>query len=124
MLLTPEDLVGVLGVSVGQQANLRSRGKFPVTTTKVGNLVRVTIYDLAKYLSGECISTVRQAHVEDEKPLNRVQKKARKGKLEKDWWLSFQTEVYMVMDKASLVLRADSGNKNELERRILVPPLI
>lgn len=102
VLLTPEDLVGVLGVSVGQQANLRSRGKFPVSTTKVGNLVRVTIYDLAKYLSGECVSTVKMAPVEDTKPLSRGQKKARKGLLEKDWWLTYQVEIYSYLDKRAM----------------------
>ncbi len=122
VLLSPDDLVSVLGVSVGQQANLRSSGRFPVATTKIGHLVRVSIYDLAKFLSGECVNVVKKTKIDDKASLNRAQKKAIKGHLEKDWWLSFQIYVYMGLDKSSLGT-SSLGHKKLVEKK-MTPPLL
>jgi hypothetical protein len=47
VLLSPEDLASVINKSVGQQANERSQGKFPIPHKVEGRRVKVTIYDLA-----------------------------------------------------------------------------
>jgi hypothetical protein len=51
--LKPLDLVPVLGISEGQQANLRSQGRFniPLQNKSAGLGVCVSIFDLAKYIA-------------------------------------------------------------------------
>jgi hypothetical protein len=106
VLLSPQDLVEVLGVSVGQQANLRSQGKFPIPTKKIGNLIKVSIYDLAKYLSGLCDVEVKKEYKEikktQDKDINRLEKKKKKGLLETNWWLFKQDDIYDVLNKSLL----------------------
>lgn len=112
VLLSPDDLVEVIGISVGQQANLRSKGMFPIPTKKVGALVKVSIYDLAKYLSGVCSDVVkheaRSLTKTDDKPLPRLEKKKRRGQLEKGWWLDFQQSIYPILDKSFYAFRVGS----------------
>jgi len=92
ILLSPEDLTEVLGVSVGQQANLRSSRRFPMPVSYVGRSVKVSIYALADYLSGEAEAVARdglkreQAQPEAQR-INRTEKKKRTGAMGKDWWI-------------------------------------
>ena len=62
--LKPTDLVPVIRVSVGQQANLRSEGRFsiPLQPKEIGMGVSVSIYDLAKYIAtnGQAFAEKRQ----------------------------------------------------------------
>ena len=98
IFLSPSDLVEVLGVSEGQQANLRSSGRFPIRTTKIGSSVRVSIYDLAKYLSGEAESAAKVG-IKKTETVNRAQKKRAKGRLEQGWWLYNQAKFFAVLDR-------------------------
>lgn len=102
VLLDPDDLVEVIGISTGQQANLRSQGRFPIATQKIGNRVKISIYELAKYLAG-----LATAHAKDElakipTPLPRAEKKARKGLLEKGWWAFRHKAVVSIIEKSLL----------------------
>ena len=51
--LKPVDLVPIFGISEGQQANLRSEGRFriPLQDRKLGFGVCVSIYNLAKFIT-------------------------------------------------------------------------
>ncbi len=51
--LKPKDLVPIYGISVGQQANLRSEGRLniPLQDKDLGLGICVSIYDLAKFIS-------------------------------------------------------------------------
>ncbi len=102
VLLDPADLATVIGISVGQQANLRSEGKFPMPVEKIGNRVKVSIYELAKYLSGMARQHSKAEIVKSPDKLNRVQKKATKGLLEKNWWAFRCWQVVAVIRKSSL----------------------
>lgn len=102
VLLNPEDLVEALGISTGQQANLRSKGKFPVKTQKVGGRVKVSIYDLAQHLSGQATTHVKGEIAKIPDQLPRAVKKARKGLLEKDWWAFRQKAVISIINKSLL----------------------
>ena len=46
--LSPEDIAEIINVSVGEQANKRSQGRFPIPYTKDGGRIRISIYALAK----------------------------------------------------------------------------
>lgn len=102
VLLDPSDLAEVIGISVGQQANLRSEGKFPIPVQKIGNRVKVSIYELAKYLAGvaQNYSKTEISNLPD-KP-NRIQKKAQKGLLEKNWWAFRRDSVISTIRKSLL----------------------
>ncbi len=113
VLLSPSDLAVLLGISEGQQANLRSAGKFPMPTRKVGAAVRVSIYDLAKYLSGEAESAASSA-IKTTDMAGRIAKKKAKGRLEKDWWLNFHARVFAVLDKVRVSSKVKAIDK-ELE---------
>lgn len=51
--LKPVDLVPIYGISEGQQANLRSEGRFsiPLQPKSLGMGVCISIYDLAKFIA-------------------------------------------------------------------------
>ncbi|MCK6413684.1 MAG: hypothetical protein L6Q55_14865 [Azonexus sp.] len=102
VLLDPADLATVIGISVGQQANLRSEGKFPIPVEKIGNRVKVSIYELAKYLSGMARQHSKTEIAQSPDKLNRAQKKATKGLLEKNWWAFRCWQVVAVIRKSSL----------------------
>lgn len=102
VLLDPDDLVEVLGISVGQQANLRSQGRFPVATQKIGGRIKVSIYDLAKYLSGLASTHAREEIAVSTIPMNRTEKKARKGLLEQNWWRLNQQRVVSIINRSLL----------------------
>jgi hypothetical protein len=115
VLLDPKDLEPALGITVGQQANLRSAGRFPIRTTKVGNKVKVSIYDMADYLSSLCEASV-DIEIKASSPVSRAEKKALKGHLEGQWWLEFQQVVYATIERQNLLLKIgpaklDSGSR-------------
>lgn len=111
ILLTPEDLEGVLGISRGQQANLRSQGRFPLPTRKVGGRICVSIYDLAKYLAGAAEEDVKAQMTQEQatgtKKSTRSEKKAKRGLLEKNWWLFRAHHITAILDSRRLL---DSTN--------------
>ena len=102
VLLDPDDLAPVINISVGQQANLRSEGRFPIPYEKIGNRIKVSIYDLAKHLAGMARQHSKTEIALSPDKLNRVQKKATKGLLEKNWWAFRCWQVVAVIRKSSL----------------------
>ena len=86
VLLSPEDIAEIINISVGQQANMRSDGKFPIPYEKVGGRIRISIYDLAEYLANCCSRKVKQEMQQLPVALSRSDKKATKGHLAKGWW--------------------------------------
>ena len=100
--LTPADLVEVIGMSEGQQANLRSEGKFPIPVEKFGNRIRVNIYALAKYLAACCDASVRKEMKSVPAKLPRSDKKAMKGHLERDWWLLRKKTIVSIIWRSDL----------------------
>ena len=57
VLLSPEDLALAIGRSPKAQANMRSRGAFPMPVKRLGGKVGVSVYDLADYLASD--STIK-----------------------------------------------------------------
>lgn len=53
LVLSPPDIALAIGRSPKAQANMRSRGVFPIPVKRAGGKVGVSIYDLADYLAGE-----------------------------------------------------------------------
>lgn len=106
VLLTPDDLEEALGISKGQQANLRSQNRFPIPITKIGRKVTVHIYDLAKYLAGTREIEVREELAKEKAiskdSMTRQQKKVRRGHLEKDWW-HFVSPIIISLIERSLL---------------------
>lgn len=107
VVLGTDDLEAVLGISRGQQANLRSQNRFPIQTRKVGSRVVVSIYDLAKHLSRDCETEVKAtmanlAPKSDGKPSRKV-KKAQQGLLEGNWWLLRTDQIIAVIENRSLL---------------------
>lgn len=104
VLLSPDDLVEVLGVSVGQQANQRSQGKFPIPHKVEGRRVKVSIYDLARYLSNIGSASVKSEliTIPDSQHLPRRSKKQLKGRLQQGWWLFHSPMVVSIISKSIL----------------------
>ncbi|WP_139285315.1 hypothetical protein [Acidovorax soli] len=102
VLLDPADLVEVIGISVGQQANLRSEGKFPIAVQKIGNRVKVSIYELAKYLAGLATQHAKQEIASFPVKISRTEKKSKKGLLEKNWWAFHHDQVVSIIRKSIL----------------------
>lgn len=101
VLLEPADLVNVLGISTGQQANLRSEGKFPIEIVKMGGKVKVSIYALAKFLAGQSKPAIKEQLAQAPR-LDRKAKKKAKGHLEKDWWLGFRERIFACIHRVEL----------------------
>lgn len=101
VLLEPADLVNVLGISTGQQANLRSEGKFPIETIKMGGKVKISIYALAKFLAGQSKLVIKEQLAQSSR-LDRRGKKKTKGHLEKDWWLGFRERILSCIHRIEL----------------------
>ena len=56
VLLSPADIAVAIGRSPKAQANMRSRGVFPIPIKRAGGKVGISIYDLADYLAGSAPS--------------------------------------------------------------------
>lgn len=107
VVLGTDDLEAVLGISRGQQANLRSQNRFPIQTQKVGSRVVVSIYDLAKHLSRDCETevkaTMESMASESDGRLSRKVKKAQRGKLKGNWWLLRTDQIIAVIENRSML---------------------
>lgn len=82
ILLTPSDISEIIGVSIGQQANMRSNDTFPISWSKDFGRVKISIYDLAHYLSNY------QNQTSITYPKNKIAPRTTRGHLEKNWWAS------------------------------------
>lgn len=109
VLLSPEDLASVINKSVGQQANERSQGKFPIPHKVEGRRVKVTIYDLAEHLANLGKTQVKQDLARIPDKLTRTQKKSTKGLLEKNWWLFHCSAIYAAIDRSILEFELPSS---------------
>ncbi|WP_144029932.1 MULTISPECIES: hypothetical protein [Burkholderia] len=103
MILTPDEAKLITGISVGQQANLRSQNRLPFSYLKSGGKIGISIVALAKWIAGE-----QEEYVKEElKPifnqpmpigvkknqLNRLAKKNEKGKLKRGWSNMFMAQL-------------------------------
>lgn len=104
VLLSPSDIEDVIGVSVGQQANLRSQNKFPIPYDKSMGKVVISIYDLAQYLANVGKSVVKEQirELPDYPTMTRTQKKSTKGHLEGQWWLFHCPMVVAIISRSIL----------------------
>lgn len=100
--LSPADIAEIIGISEGQQANLRSEGRFPIPYTKDGGRIRISIYALAKYLAECCSVEVKQEMKSVPATLPRSDKKAMKGHLEKGWWLLRKKQITSIIWRSNL----------------------
>lgn len=100
--LSPADIAEIIDMSEGQQANLRSEGRFPIPYTKDGGRIRISIYALAKYLAECCSIDVKQEMKSLPVTLPRSDKKAMKGHLEKGWWLLRKKQITSVIWRSNL----------------------
>jgi hypothetical protein len=126
VLLTPEDIAEIIGMSVGQQANKRSDGEFPIPYDGSTGRIKISIYALAEYLANHGRKQVKTALKQEiklgsDKP-TRVQKKARKGHLEGQWWALRQRQVIAVINRSLFELElAVSPNEKKKERTTFKP---
>lgn len=123
VLLSPEDIEEIIDTSVGQQANLRSEGRFPIPWDKDGfGRVKISIYDLAQYIANIGKNQVKQTLKQEivvapDKP-TRLQKKARKGHLERDWWAWRQLHIVSIIRKSVLDYGLSNVNKSRKPKNI------
>lgn len=114
VLLDPVDIAPVIGISKGQQANLRSEGRFPIETVKIGGRIKISIYALAQYLA-RLAKPVIDEQLKKIPNLSRTDKKAKRGHLEKEWWLTFKPQILACIHKIDL---ADSFKESSKSRRV------
>ena len=107
--LSPADIAEIINISEGQQANLRSEGRFPIPYTKDGGRIRISIYALAKYLSECCFKAVQREIVSIPCDVSRTQKKVTRGHLAKGWWQLRRKPIISVVWKTNF--------ENELSKK-------
>lgn len=108
VLLSPQDISGIIGMSVGEQANKRSADDFPIPWSKDSGRIKVTIYHLADYIANHGKKQVKQQMAKIPEKLTRIQKKAIKGHLEKEWWLFKSQAIISIIQKSHLEINLDS----------------
>lgn len=104
LVMTPAELELVLGVSVGQQANLRSQCRFPIKHQKIGNKIVYPIHAIAKHLSSSASDSAREAIkvIEEDKPLSRTLKKKKGNHLKADWMLSYRLRLFALIERTEI----------------------
>lgn len=102
VLLGPEDIADIIDMTVGQQSNKRSDDDFPIPWSKDTGRVKVTIYHLADYLANHGKKQVKQEMSKIPDKLTRIQKKATKGHLGKEWWLFRSRSIVAIIEKTIL----------------------
>ncbi|QWD89274.1 hypothetical protein GQ367_02025 [Polynucleobacter sp. MWH-CaK5] len=102
VLLSPQDISEIIGMSVGEQANKRSADDFPIPWSKDSGRIKVTIYHLADYIANHGKKQVKQQIAKIPDRLTRTQKKATKGHLEKEWWLFRSRPIIAIIQKSNL----------------------
>ena len=116
VLLSPQDISDIIGMSVGEQANKRSADDFPIPWSKDSGRIKVTIYHLADYIANHGKTQVKQQIAKIPDKLTRTQKKATKGHLEKEWWLFRSRPIIAIIQKSNLEQALD---KKTLPTKIL-----
>jgi hypothetical protein len=117
VLLSPQDISDIIGMSVGEQANKRSANDFPIPWSKDSGRIKVTIYHLADYIANHGKTQVKQQIAKIPDRLTRTQKKATKGHLEKEWWLFRSRPIIAIIQKSILEkeLSYKDGSMNKLK---------
>lgn len=117
VLLSPQDISDIIGMSVGEQANKRSANDFPIPWSKDSGRIKVTIYHLADYIANHGKTQVKQQIAKIPDKLTRTQKKATKGHLEKEWWLFRSRPIIAIIQKSILEkeLSYKDGSMNKLK---------
>lgn len=114
IFLTPDDLALITGISIGQQAKLRSENRFPIPYEKIGNRIKISIYHLAEYLSKKANTYARKTAHQDVKPLaldkKKETKKAAKGRLKEDWFRNFMSAFLARYEKRLLLSIVENKN--------------
>jgi len=113
VLLSPSDIADIIGVSVGEQANQRSKGSFPIPWNKDMGRVKISIYDLANYLSGCSRAHSRGVVRVNTENLTRAAKKALRGNLEEEWWLFRVNPIFSILTRANLSLNLEQKPYNK-----------
>jgi hypothetical protein len=119
LVMTPAELELVLGVSVGQQANLRSQSRFPIKHQKIGSKIVYPIHAIAKHLSSSASDSAREAIkvIEEDRPLSRTQKKKMGNHLKGDWMLSYRLRLFALIERNEIEEEiASSEVKSSKER--------
>ena len=108
ILLSPEDIAKVLRTSVAVQANMRSKGTFPLPIIRMGNRVGVNIYQLADYLNGNVIdlelddpkmivalppSSATPPSTPQPTPKKKIPRTKTQNAVEEDWRIGFQQSI-------------------------------
>ncbi len=104
LVLTPTELQAVLGISEGQQANLRSQKRFPITHKKIGSSVVYPIYAIAKHLSEEALvnANIIIKKINEDKPLSRIEKKKKTNHLQSDWMHTFRLRLFAMFENNAI----------------------
>jgi hypothetical protein len=114
VLLSPQDISDIIGMSVGEQANKRSADDFPIPWSKDSGRIKVTIYHLADYIANHGKKQVKQQMAKIPEKLTRIQKKATKGHLEKEWWLFRSPQITAILEKSILEIQlTPQGNSTK-----------
>jgi len=109
--LSPADIAEIIGISEGQQANLRSEGRFPIPYTKDAGRIRISVYALAKYLADCCNSDCQHEMKLLPADVSRTAKKSTRGHLQKNWWHLRRKPIISIIWKSKMEdeLSAKSG---------------
>ncbi len=118
VLLGPEDIADIIDMTVGQQSNKRSDDDFPIPWSKDTGRVKVTIYHLADYLANHGKRQVKQEMSKIPDKLTRIQKKATKGHLEKEWWLFRSPQITAILGKSILEIQLATPNVSPKKLKI------
>lgn len=114
LVLTPSELEAILGISVGQQANMRSKSRFPILHKKIGAKVVYPVHSVAKHLASSAASEAKQqmSSLVTDKSISRTEKKKLGNHLAADWYMKFRIELFAFYEKKQLTSAvAEVGNK-------------
>lgn len=120
IFLTPDDLALITGISIGQQAKLRSENRFPIPYEKIGNRIKISIYHLAEYLSKKANAYAKKKVKEEVRNLadkRKESKKATNGRLKKDWFRDFMS-TFVVQYENRLMLSSSSNKEPKVLKKL------
>lgn len=120
IFLTPDDLALITGISIGQQAKLRSENRFPIPYEKIGNRIKISIYHLAEYLSKKANAYAKKKVKEEVGNLadkRKESKKATNGRLKEDWFRDFMS-IFVVQYENRLMLSSSCSKEPKVLKKL------
>lgn len=120
IFLTPDDLALITGISIGQQAKLRSENRFPIPYEKIGNRIKISIYHLAEYLSKKANAYAKKKvkeEVGNPTDKRKESKKATNGRLKEDWFRDFMS-IFVVQYENRLMLSSSFSKEPKVLRKL------